>query len=161
MPFLPWKIPPAGTKFKLIAAGIFYHQIHHQIDNPNVDLNTDIKDNQQEANETQGYNLADLSGRYPVENDYKTKMICKLLQDQLLLMWTINSQFLMSIFTELVEDRVDNPRGRLSETRAFIKPCLQQPRYLVYQNAKMLLEKRYGDPHRIYASNRKEIWNYQ
>ena len=32
------------------------------IDNPNMDLNTSAKDNWQEANEAQGYNLADVSG---------------------------------------------------------------------------------------------------
>ena len=32
------------------------------IDNPNMDLNTSTKDNWQEANEAQGYNLANVSG---------------------------------------------------------------------------------------------------
>ena len=46
-----------------------------------------------------------------------------------------------------------------SEVKELIKPCVQEPTHLGYQNAKMLLEKRYGDPHRIYASYRKEIKN--
>ena len=74
----------------------------------------------------------------------------------------------MSIFKEIVEDRVEDPIGRLirlikyteSEARELIKPCVQKPTDLWYQNAKMLLEKRYGDPHRIYASYKKEIQNW-
>ena len=74
----------------------------------------------------------------------------------------------MSIFKEIVEDRVEDPLGRLirlikyteSEARELIKPCVQKPTDLWYQNAKMLLEKRYGDPHRIHASYKKEIQNW-
>ena len=40
-----------------------------------------------------------------------------------------------------------------------IKPCVQ-PTHVGYQNARMLLEKWYGDPHRIYVSYRKEIKNW-
>ena len=39
------------------------------------------------------------------------------------------------------------------------KPCVQQATHFGFQNTKMLLEKRYGDPHKIYASYRKEIKN--
>ena len=35
-----------------------------QMNNPNMDLNTARKDNWQEANEVQSYNLVHLSGRY-------------------------------------------------------------------------------------------------
>ena len=66
----------------------------------------------------------------------------------------------MSIFKEVVEDRIEDLTGRLirlikytdGEARELIKLCVQQPAHLGYQNAKMLLEKRYGHPHRIYAS---------
>ena len=68
----------------------------------------------------------------------------------------------------MVEDRIEDPTGRLirlikytySEARELIKPCVQQPTYLGHQNAKILLEKQYGDPHRIHASYRKKIKNW-
>ena len=53
-----------------------------QLNNPNMVLNPGIKNNWQEANEAQSYNLADGSGRYSEENDYNTEMICKLLQQK-------------------------------------------------------------------------------
>ena len=73
----------------------------------------------------------------------------------------------MSIFKEFVKDRIENPTGRLiglikcadGKTKELIKPCVQQAIRLGYQNAKMLLEKQYGDPYRIYVSYRKEIKN--
>ena len=57
----------------------------------------------------------------------------------------------MSIFKEVAEDRIEDPTGRLirlikftdGEARELIKPCVQQATHLGYQNAKMLLEKRY------------------
>ena len=74
----------------------------------------------------------------------------------------------MSIFKEVVEDKIEDPTGRLirlikytdGEAGELIKPCVQQPTRLGYRNAKMLLEKQYGDSHRIYASYRKEIKNW-
>ena len=51
-----------------------------QMNNPDIDLNTARKDNWQEANEAQSYNVGDVSGRYSEENDYNTEMISKLLQ---------------------------------------------------------------------------------
>ena len=41
-----------------------------------------------------------------------------------------------------------------------IKSCVQQPTHLGCRNAKMLLEKQYGNPHIIYVSYRKEIKNW-
>ena len=74
----------------------------------------------------------------------------------------------MSIFKEVVEDRIEDPTERLTrltkytdgDARGLIKLCVQQPTHLGYQNAKMLLENTYEDPHRIYASCRKEIKNW-
>ena len=74
----------------------------------------------------------------------------------------------MSIFKEVVEDRIEDSTGRLirlikyadGEARELIQPCVQQPTHLGYQNAKMLLEKQYGDPQRIYTSYRKLIQNW-
>ena len=63
----------------------------------------------------------------------------------------------MSIFKEVVGHRIEDPTGGLvrlikytdSEARELIKPCVQQPTHLGYQNAKMLLENQYGDPQSI------------
>ena len=136
-----------------------------QMNNPSIDLNIASKDNWQEVNESQGYNVGDVSGRYSEENDCNTEMICKLLQRETASQvdiekfdgHPINYQYFMSIFKEVVEDRIEDPTGRLirlikyadGKARELVKPCVQQPTHLGYQNAKMLLEKQYGDPHRI------------
>ena len=110
------------------------------MNNPNMDLNTAIKDNWQEANEAQSYNLADVSGRYSEENDCNREIICKLLQQQVsphenIRKFDSNSityQYFMSIFKKAVEDRIEDPTGRLirlikytdGEARELIKPCI-------------------------------------
>ena len=91
------------------------------IDNRKVSLNTAIKDKGKEANEAQGYNLADLNGRYSEENDYNTELTCKLLQrkaashiiNEKFYGKTINYQYFMSILKETLEDRIEDPRGKL------------------------------------------------
>ena len=40
------------------------------MNNPDINLSTTRKDNWQEANKAQSYNLGDVSGRYSQENDY-------------------------------------------------------------------------------------------
>ena len=66
---------------EIIMRGLDFTSIY-KMNNPNLNLNTAIKENWQETNESQSYNLADVSGRYSKENDYNTEMICKLLQQQ-------------------------------------------------------------------------------
>ena len=91
------------------------------IDNHKVGLNTAIKDKWKEASEAQGYNSADLNGRYSEENDYNTELICKLLQRQAASHISnekfygknINYQYFMSMLKEIVEDRIEDPRGKL------------------------------------------------
>ena len=46
-----------------------------QMNNPNVGFNTAMKNNWQEANKAQSYNLGNISGRYSEENDYNTEMM--------------------------------------------------------------------------------------
>ena len=61
----------------------------------------------------------------------------------------------MAIFKEVVENRIDDPHGRLirlmkytnGDAKGLVMNCIHQPPREVYQIAKMLLEKRYGDPH--------------
>ena len=52
----------------------------NQMNNPNIHLNNAGKDNWQEANEAQSYNVGDVSGKYSEENDSNKEMIFKLLQ---------------------------------------------------------------------------------
>ena len=98
-------------------------------------------------------------------------MICKLLQQQAVAHVDIkrfngnpiNYQYFMSIFKEVVEGRIEDPTGRLiklikymgGEAREPIEPCVQQPTHPGYQNAKILQEKQYGVPYRLYASMHK------
>ena len=66
----------------------------------------------------------------------------------------MNYRYFMAIFKEVVENRIDDPRGRLIRLIKYIKEdakglvmnCIHQPLRQVYQIAKVLLEKRYGDP---------------
>ena len=71
----------------------------------------------------------------------------------------------MSIFEEMVESKVIDPRDRLTrlinytkaEARELVKHCIQQPTEVCYDSAKNLLIKRYGDPHKILSAYRLEI----
>ena len=90
------------------------------IDNPSMDLNNAIKDNWQEANDVQSYNLADVSGGYSEENDYNIEMIYKILQQAAPHVDIekfdgnpINYQYFMRIFKEVVKERIEDARGRL------------------------------------------------
>ena len=73
----------------------------------------------------------------------------------------------MSIFKEVLEDRIEDQAARLirhikytdGEARDFMKPCVKKPTYLGYQKVKVIQGKRHVDPQRIYASYRKEIKN--
>ena len=63
------------------------------------------------------------------------------------------------------EKKIDDARGRLTrlikytdgEPKVMIKHCIQQPANIGYENARSLLEKKYGNPHSILAAYRKEI----
>ena len=73
--------------------------------------------------------------------------------------------YFMSMFEEMVESKVIEPRGRLTrlinytkgETTELVKRCIQQPNEVCYDNAKNLLIKRYGDPHKILSAYHLEI----
>ena len=75
----------------------------------------------------------------------------------------------MAIFKEVVENRIDDPRGRLirlikytkGEAKELVMNYIHQPFIEGYQIAKMLLEKRHGDPHRLLGSYSKEIKEWQ
>ena len=81
----------------------------------------------------------------------------------------LNYRYFMAIFKEVVENRIDDPCGTLirlikytkGEAKELVMNCIHQPPREGYQIAKMLLEKRYGDPHRLLQSYRKEIKELQ
>ena len=76
------------------------------------------------------------------DNDYTTEMICKVLQQQAAPHVDIekfdgnliNYQYFMSIFKDVVEDRIEDPTGRLirlikhtdGESKELIKLYIQQ-----------------------------------
>ena len=73
--------------------------------------------------------------------------------------------YFMALFREVVESKIEDPRGRLTrlikytvgDARDLIKHCIQLPSNEGFTHAKYLLEKMYGNPHRILASCRKEV----
>ena len=68
--------------------------------------------------------------------------------------------YFITAFEEVVEKKIDNPRGRLArlvrytdgEPKKMIKHCIQQPVSVGYKNARSLLEEKYGNPHYIVAA---------
>ena len=73
--------------------------------------------------------------------------------------------YFMMMFHEIVEKRVDNPRGKLTrlikytkgDAKEMIKHCVQQPPGERFRNAKALLERKYGNPYKIMTMYKKEI----
>ena len=71
----------------------------------------------------------------------------------------------MEIFKEVVQRRVEDPRGRITrlikyttgEAKDLIKHCIQQPLSEGYKNTLELLRIRYGDPLKVLTTYRKEI----
>ena len=81
----------------------------------------------------------------------------------------LNYHYFIVSFREVVESKVDNPRGKLTrlikytsgDARELIKHCIQLPSNEGFKHAKYLLEKVYGNPYKIIASYRKEVKNWQ
>ena len=73
---------------------------------------------------------------------------------------SLNYHYFMAPFSEVVETKIDNPRGRLTrlikytmeEPKELIKHCIHLPHDRGYQTAVTLLEKTYGNPHKILSS---------
>ena len=78
---------------------------------------------------------------------------------------TLNYHYFMALFKEVVESKIDDPRGRLTrltkyttgDAKELIKHCIHLPSNEGFKNAKYLLEKIYGNPHKILVSYRREI----
>lgn len=77
----------------------------------------------------------------------------------------LNFNNFISLFKEIVESKVEDPRGRLvrlikytcGEAKELIKNCVNLPSGLGYSNAMKLLYRRYGDPHQLLAAYRREV----
>ena len=81
----------------------------------------------------------------------------------------LNYHYFIALFREVVESKVDDPRGKLTrlikytsgDARELIKHCIQLPSNEgVVKHAKYLFEKVYGNSHKILASYRKEVKNW-
>ena len=102
-----------------------------------------------------------------------SEMLCKFMQQQgepevdidIFSEDPLEYHYFMEVFKEVVEKRIQDPRGRLTrlikyttgEAKDLIKHCIQQPTAEGYENAMELLENRYGDSLKILASYRREI----
>ena len=71
----------------------------------------------------------------------------------------------MTLFHELVEKQIDDPRSRLTrlirytkgDPKDMIQHCVPQPPSIGYKNAKKILDQKYGNPYNIMGVYRKEI----
>ena len=71
----------------------------------------------------------------------------------------------MTLFHELVQKWIDDPRGRLTrliwytkgDPKDMIQHCVQQPSSVAYENSKKILDQKYGNPYNIVGVYRKEI----
>ena len=77
----------------------------------------------------------------------------------------LNYHHFMTLFKEVVESKLEDPRGRLirllkytsGEAKELINHCIQLPSNEGFKYAKYLLDKVYGNLQKILASYRKEI----
>ena len=79
-------------------------------------------------------------------------------------MVTLLTTITLLLFSKAVETKIDGPTGRLTrlikytrEPKELIKHCIQPPHDHEYQTAATLLEKTYGNPHKIVSSYRREV----
>ena len=100
-------------------------------------------------------------------------MICKLFQQQGAPEVEVDKfsgnpleyQYFSTMFKEVVERKIKDPVGRLTrlikftdgEAKDLIKHCIHLTPEIDYDTAIMVLNKRYGNPHLLLASYRKEI----
>ena len=77
----------------------------------------------------------------------------------------LNYHHFMARLKEVVESKVEDPRGKLirllkytsGEAKELVNNCIQLPSNEGFKYAKYLLEKVYGNPHKILTNYRKEI----
>ena len=81
----------------------------------------------------------------------------------------LDYHYFMSLFEELVEKKIDDPFGKLArlikytrgEAKELIQHCSQMAQPDGFLLAKKLLEKEYGDPHRITSAYMKELSSWK
>ena len=79
----------------------------------------------------------------------------------------LNYTYFRSMFREAVEKRIKDPQGKLTrlinltsgEAKELVKPFIHDRPECGFSNAMSLLEKQYGNRHKLLASYRKEIKN--
>ena len=77
----------------------------------------------------------------------------------------LNYHYFMALFAEVAETKIEELRGRLTrlikfttgEARELTKHCIQLRHNRGFQHARTLLERTYGNPHKILRSYWKEI----
>ena len=77
----------------------------------------------------------------------------------------LNYHYFMALFCEVVKTKIEDPKGRLTrlfkytvgEAKELIKHYIQIPHDKSYKYAKSLLEKTYGNHHKILSSYRKDV----
>ena len=114
-----------------------------------------------------------IRGSDDAERKVVSEMICKFLQYQRAPQVEIDKfdgnpleyQYFVSIFNQVVEKKVSDQTGRLTillkftvgEAKELIKHFIHLPPEIGYETAVRLLNNRYGSPHYLLASYRKEI----
>ena len=108
------------------------------------------------------------------EKDYEIgNMLYQLVKEQSapsvgikILHWNpLHYTYFRSIFREAVEKRIKDPEGRITwlinlrsgEANDFVKSLIHDRPECCFANAMRLLEKQYGNPHKLLSSYRKEI----
>ena len=107
------------------------------------------------------------------DNEGVSEMICKLLQHQGAPEVELDKfsgnpmeyQYFVTMFKQVVENKISDQMGRLTrlikftdgEAKELIRHCIHLPPEAGYETAVKLLNNRYGNPHYLLASYRKEI----
>ena len=81
----------------------------------------------------------------------------------------LDFQYFTSLFEELIGKKIDDPLGKLArlikytrgEPKELIKHCIQMPQPDGYIMAKELLQKEYGDPHKVSSLYMKELRSWK
>ena len=76
----------------------------------------------------------------------------------------LDFHYFVTFFHEVVEKRIDDPRGRLARplkyasgnSKEMIKHCVQEPPVMGYQHAKKILVEKYGNLYHVMVEYRKE-----
>ena len=77
----------------------------------------------------------------------------------------LNFMYFVSIFWEVVETKLEDPRGQLTqlikytnvEAKDLVKNCINLPSEKEYRESMRILHNRYGDPQKTLAPYRKKI----